>query len=205
MRHDAEIGEKYISAFPYLRKWINECNCCHEKGYNPDMPEHVGGKYSLAADYIRKNFKPLQLNSDGLCPHCESILKGEKLQIINDEPKTQKRIRHKTKSIIVSDEQITAFKTIVNAISYESFIEGINNGTIQKIEFEIKDYAHYKKCVIRRRDDFIDILLTKDGSENVGFFRTFEENCKLFKIKGATYTLKQVWNKVVISQVTIKE
>ena len=114
-------------------------------------------------------------------------------------------MRHKTKSIIVSDEQITAFKKMENVIPYESFIEGINNGTIQKIEFEIKDYAHYKKCVIRRRNDFIDILLTKDGSENVGFFRTFKENYKLFKIKGATYTLKQVWNKVVISQAIIKE
>ena len=34
-------GEEYITAFPKLRKWINECICCHEKGYNPAMPEKI--------------------------------------------------------------------------------------------------------------------------------------------------------------------
>ena len=34
-------GEEYITAFPKFRKWINECICCHEKGYNPAMPEKI--------------------------------------------------------------------------------------------------------------------------------------------------------------------
>ena len=32
-------GEEYISAFPKFKKWINECSCCHAKGYNPSMPK----------------------------------------------------------------------------------------------------------------------------------------------------------------------
>lgn len=40
MRNGNE-GEEYIKAFPKLKKWINECVCCHEKGYNPSMPEKI--------------------------------------------------------------------------------------------------------------------------------------------------------------------
>lgn len=31
-------GEQYLDAFPKLRKWINECCACHQKGYDPNMP-----------------------------------------------------------------------------------------------------------------------------------------------------------------------
>lgn len=68
-------GEEYINAFPKLKKWINECLCCHEKGYNPSIPEiitTVDG--SLEVYYIKKYFKPLLINKDGLCPQCEKIL-----------------------------------------------------------------------------------------------------------------------------------
>lgn len=54
-------GEEYINAFPKLRKWINECLCCHEKVYN-----------------IKRLFKPLLLNQDGLCLQCEKVLRNRK-------------------------------------------------------------------------------------------------------------------------------
>lgn len=69
-------GEEYIKAFPKLKKWINECLCCHEKGYNPSMPDKitiVDG--SLEVYYIKKYFKPLYVNEDGLCSQCEKIFK----------------------------------------------------------------------------------------------------------------------------------
>lgn len=68
-------GEKYINKFPKLKKWINECNYCHSKGYAPDMPEkitEVDG--SLEVYYIKKYFKPLFINKAGLCKTCENIL-----------------------------------------------------------------------------------------------------------------------------------
>ena len=34
-------GDLYIEKFPKLKKWINECNCCHCKGYDPDMPDKI--------------------------------------------------------------------------------------------------------------------------------------------------------------------
>lgn len=34
-------GEEYLIMYPKLRKWINECAMCHEKGYKPDMPEEI--------------------------------------------------------------------------------------------------------------------------------------------------------------------
>lgn len=33
-RQRGNEGEKYINFFPKLKKWINECLCCHEKVIN---------------------------------------------------------------------------------------------------------------------------------------------------------------------------
>ena len=69
-------GEEYIDAFPKLKKWINECICCHEKGYNPSIPEKITTVVgSLEVYYIKKYFKPMSINHDGLCPQCDKILK----------------------------------------------------------------------------------------------------------------------------------
>ena len=34
-------GDEYINKFPKFKKWINECSCCHIKGYNPALPEKI--------------------------------------------------------------------------------------------------------------------------------------------------------------------
>lgn len=73
MKH-LDKGEEYIKAFPTFKKWINECLCCHTKGYNPSMPEHIGGEYSTGAYHIKKYFKPLSINKDGLCDQCSKII-----------------------------------------------------------------------------------------------------------------------------------
>jgi len=72
-------GEEYINAFPKLKKWINECVCCHGKGYNPAMPEKITiVEGSLEVYNIKRYFKPLELNQDGLCSQCEKVLKNRK-------------------------------------------------------------------------------------------------------------------------------
>ena len=69
-------GEKYIKKFPKFKKWINECPCCHRKGYNPDMPDKITTiDGSLEVYFIKKYFKPLQLSENGLCPQCERVIK----------------------------------------------------------------------------------------------------------------------------------
>ncbi|MBE5731017.1 MAG: hypothetical protein E7350_03620 [Clostridiales bacterium] len=71
-------GDEYINAFPKLKKWINECLCCHTKGYKPSMPEKITiVEGSLEVYYIKKYFKPLSLNQDGLCPQCAKVLNKE--------------------------------------------------------------------------------------------------------------------------------
>lgn len=68
-------GEEYIKAFPKLKKWINECICCHAKGYNPDMPDKITVvESSMEVYFIKKYFKPLKINEKGLCEICENIL-----------------------------------------------------------------------------------------------------------------------------------
>ncbi len=72
-------GEQYINSFPKFRKWINECLCCHEKGYDPSMPNRINAvEGSLGAYFIKKYFKPLPLNQDGLCETCERIINNKK-------------------------------------------------------------------------------------------------------------------------------
>ena len=67
-------GEQYINKFPALKKWINECVCCHKKGYSPDLPEKISVvEGSLEVYYIKKYFQPLHLNKYGLCEICEKL------------------------------------------------------------------------------------------------------------------------------------
>lgn len=69
-------GDDYIKKFPKLKKWINECSCCHKKGYDPNIPDKITidvGSYEVF--YIKKYFEPLLINEDGLCPQCEHLLK----------------------------------------------------------------------------------------------------------------------------------
>ncbi|MBR7141566.1 MAG: hypothetical protein IKD03_05415, partial [Clostridia bacterium] len=66
-----DAGEEYIKKFPKFKKWINECLCCHQKGYKPSMPDKITTvDGSLEVYFIKKYFKPLSVNEDGLCPLC---------------------------------------------------------------------------------------------------------------------------------------
>ncbi len=67
-------SELYLKMYPDLLKWINECPLCHTKGYKPEMPDHVGGQYSIAAKNIRKYFRPLDVDDNGICLECSKQL-----------------------------------------------------------------------------------------------------------------------------------
>ncbi len=99
-------------------------------------------------------------------------------------------------------------------MTYEEFIIGINDSKkIKQIDFYIEGYRHYNNCSIGRYiekvkgiskvvDYRITCILTNDHSEDVSFFKVFKEDYKLFSFgsKGR-FTLKDVWNKVVITNV----
>ncbi len=75
MKHKKD-SELYIMMYPELLKWINECPICHSKGYKLEMPEHIGAECSLAVYNIRKYFKPLEVDKNGLCNQCSNVLGG---------------------------------------------------------------------------------------------------------------------------------
>lgn len=71
-------GQEYIDTYPKLKKWINECYCCHRKGYNPDMPEKITiVEGSLEVYNIKRYFEPLSVNKDGLCEVCGKIMRNK--------------------------------------------------------------------------------------------------------------------------------
>ncbi len=70
-------GELYLQSYPKLRKWINECQICHSKGYKPDMPKHIANPDAVSGYFIRKYFKPLEVNEMSICNQCAKFYSRE--------------------------------------------------------------------------------------------------------------------------------
>lgn len=99
--------------------------------------------------------------------------------------------------------------------NYEEIINNLNEGKIESIIFSIREYAHYKKCIIKRCVDCvyndkniakylvrIEVKLVEDDSETISFYKYFKEDYKLFKLgRKGSFTLKQLWNNVQIIQI----
>ena len=103
-----------------------------------------------------------------------------------------------------------------NNMSYEEFIKNINDEKkIKQIDFYIDGYSHYKNCSIGRYKEKIfgnefnfriTCILTKDHSEDVSFFEKIKEDYKLFDFgKKGKFTLKDIWDKVVITNIVYFE
>ena len=100
-------------------------------------------------------------------------------------------------------------------MSYESFIYDLNTNKIKKINFHIDGFSHYGNCVIYRQVDtlknnknisLIVCRLTDDDYEKVSFLNTFDESYKLFNFgRKGKFTLKQVWDKVRITEIVFAE
>ena len=92
-------------------------------------------------------------------------------------------------------------------MTYRDFVDGLNSGKITKAVFSIKNYPHYRNCVVEAKKTFPNKLdskiiwfhLTPDGYEKKGFLNKIKESDKLFKIKNkGTFSLLQMWDKVDI-------
>lgn len=97
-------------------------------------------------------------------------------------------------------------------MTYKKFVEELNSRKISKIKFFVQDYNHYKSCSIEHYDsrsilmgkisiDTVEVKLTNDNSEIYRFYGAFREDFKLFKIGKLTYTLKQMWDKITITEI----
>ena len=98
--------------------------------------------------------------------------------------------------------------------SYEQFIKMLNSRDIISINFFIEGYAHYKNCNICCKTDtlpkgaevfLIEVNLTNDNSEKIAFYKTIDEKYKFFDFKRkGKFTLKEIWNKVIITQIILR-
>ena len=92
--------------------------------------------------------------------------------------------------------------------SYNTFIKQLNNYHIKSIVFSVRDYSHYNNCSIQVKRERLKntnivysilVRLTNDGSEDIGFYKQFKEDYKLFRMgKNGSFTLKQIWDKIDI-------
>lgn len=97
---------------------------------------------------------------------------------------------------------------------YETFINKLNSHKIFGVNFNIKGFAHYNQCRIFHQVDIMNnkeivlivCQLTEDDYEKVSFLNKFDEKYKLFDFgRKGRFTLKQVWNKVCITEVVYAE
>ena len=97
-------------------------------------------------------------------------------------------------------------------LTYEQFVDELNDNRISEVEFEFLGYSHYKKCRITRRYDtlrngktisLIRVDLSSDPKDFVSFLDEFDDAYKLFRIgKKGAFTLKQLWPNIKIIKIT---
>ncbi len=68
MTPGGEDGENYLTRYPKLMKWINQCGGCQSKGYKPELPDEIypGG----GAQNLREYFRVMAFDGRGLCLVC---------------------------------------------------------------------------------------------------------------------------------------
>ncbi|MBL8206330.1 MAG: hypothetical protein JNM09_18985 [Blastocatellia bacterium] len=64
--------DKYLKPNSYLRQWVNECVCCHYKGYKPQMPEPKSFSTAHTPVKLRRLLDELALDEMGLCEQCQA-------------------------------------------------------------------------------------------------------------------------------------
>jgi hypothetical protein len=64
-------GKQYLSLYPQLRKWVQQCCFCQSEGYKLEMPDMIGVS-GIAPANIRQMFPPLALDKEGVCDQCRA-------------------------------------------------------------------------------------------------------------------------------------
>jgi hypothetical protein len=62
--------DTFLGEYPYLAQWVNECICCHRKGYKPEMPEPEFDNWVVTTARLRRLADELDLDEGGLCQQC---------------------------------------------------------------------------------------------------------------------------------------
>lgn len=100
-------------------------------------------------------------------------------------------------------------------MDYKTFIEQLNNYQIKEVDFSVTNYGHYKNCKIivsqvadirpsksNQLTYLFSFYLTQDNSEFCNFYVKFNEDEKIFYIKGkGKQTLKNLWKDIKINNI----
>jgi hypothetical protein len=62
--------EEFLMLYPHLARWVNECLCCHHKGYKPEMPKPRFTSSVVLTVKLRRLAGELALDEDSLCQQC---------------------------------------------------------------------------------------------------------------------------------------
>ena len=100
-------------------------------------------------------------------------------------------------------------------MEYKLFIEHLNGYKIKEVDFSVTNYGHYKNCkiIVSQVADIrpskngqltylFSFYLTLDNSEFCSFYVKFNEDEKIFYIKGkGKQTLKDLWKNIEITNI----
>jgi hypothetical protein len=64
-------NKRFLQLNPQVRKWLNRCILCGAVGYKPHMPARIGR--GMGAYNVRRRFRQLSVNRQGICSECASI------------------------------------------------------------------------------------------------------------------------------------
>ncbi len=81
-------GNEYLTMYPKLRRWMNQCVACQRQGYKPEMPDDIYP--GVAARNLRRFFEPLELDDNGFCEQCREA-EVERLRTDHDALAAQLR------------------------------------------------------------------------------------------------------------------
>ena len=79
--------EEFLMRYPYLLRWVNECLCCHHKGYKPEMPEPEFDNWAVITARLRRLVDELALDEDGLCQQCRQAKLQRHLKRLRRDPR----------------------------------------------------------------------------------------------------------------------
>ena len=96
-------------------------------------------------------------------------------------------------------------------MEYQALINDLNTEKIQGFRFSVKNYGHYRNCVIKRVNEIMPngkvvtlILakLTEDGAEKISYFSDFNDAHKIFNMgRKGKFTLKEIWDRIEILEI----
>jgi hypothetical protein len=67
-------ADQYLALYPHLHRWMNVCAGCGARGHRPELPENIYPHFNVAAENLRRYFRPLAVDERGFCEQCSAAM-----------------------------------------------------------------------------------------------------------------------------------